>query len=65
MPLIPVRGYSCDVIPRNGNNSMPVMNMGIKWNVGKDAYMLNPIGDSHWRLTGYLDVAPGNDDFFD
>lgn len=43
MPLIPVRGYTCDVIPKNKSDKMPVFKSGVKFNIGGTAFMLNPI----------------------
>jgi len=44
---------------------MPVYDSGVKWNVEGTSFMLNPISEKAWRLTGYLDIAPGHDNFFD
>jgi hypothetical protein len=40
------------------------MDAGLKWSIGSTAFMLNTY-ERHWRLSGYLDIAPGRDDFFD
>lgn len=65
MPVIPVRGYTCDIVPKNANDRMPDFSAGLRWNFGGNIYFLTNIKDNCWRIVSYLDVAPGRDDFFD
>lgn len=65
LPLIPVRGYSCDIVPAKEGERLPLMRgEGVKWDMGGTAFMLNSF-ENHWRLSGYLDITPASEEFFD
>ena len=65
MPVIPVRGYSLDIVPKNHTDNLPVIDGVLRWNIDGDAYFLCAVKENNWRIVSYLDIAPGKDDFFD
>jgi len=65
MPLIPVRGYSLDILPKNYGDKLPLIEGVLRWNIDGDAYFLCAVKENSWRIVSYLDIAPGRNDFFD
>jgi glycine/D-amino acid oxidase-like deaminating enzyme len=58
MPVIPVRGYTCDIVPANSANQMPDIQSVFRWNYDGEAYFMSRVNPNSWRLACFLDVAP-------
>ena len=65
MPIIPVRGYTCDIVPKNPSDRLPEIDSVFRWYHNDEGYFMSKTKDNTWRIALFLDVAPSDWDFCD